>query len=60
MAPGRGRGHLCWWPLIYAGSGKNEYFEMTLINCNKAEMTLKGNSECGIEYILFYINWLEG
>jgi len=22
----------------YAGSGKNEYFEHTLIECNKAEM----------------------
>jgi hypothetical protein len=29
----------------YAGSGKNECFEITLIHCNKAEMTLKGNSE---------------
>jgi hypothetical protein len=26
-------------------SGKNECVEITLIDCNKAEMTLKGNSE---------------
>ncbi len=55
MAPGRGLGQLCCWPLIYVGSGKNEYFEMALINCNKAEMALKGNSEYGIEYILINI-----
>jgi hypothetical protein len=29
----------------YAGSGKNECFEITRVDGNKAEMTLKGNSE---------------
>jgi ribosomal protein L15E len=28
-----------------AGSGKNKFFEIILIDCNKAEMTKKGNSE---------------
>jgi hypothetical protein len=31
----------------YADYGKNKRYEIQLIDCNKAEMTLKGNSEWG-------------